>query len=698
MESITPDWPPVSVGASVSSQERELLPDEHRQLDVSDLPEDTVSERSSPTVADAFPEAESADGLSEDITLANESNTVVTEGGIAGTRVSDPLADLRSIGQSNLQSPGPPPMVRAASLGFDEVVAATPSVPSNNMPLGTFSSPGSLIDIQPMGDARAATPVVDNGPIPFFQQSEPLGAVGGVDFFASLPGQQPSIRVENSETGASSTTSSQQPYISPVTSSPSGPSPSGASIISLETATMTGQKPSVPANSIDVNAAPPSHAAQFPISAAATTLMPATQPLFAANFDILNRAHLTTSKVPQATAVLDPKYQNLPTKRWTDPSVFYDIPPRDPIGEIFPKAFPVDTGPRPARKILRVDDVASESDPFLALIDANSWRSVAILARQRLIATHPTQVKEIMRLWFVRLTALARLKLFEFASSELHKVGATDLDPPNLRYEKYLDVFPNANGSMLSFEIRLFWARIPSFKGHHQESINRMYKLLYICRRMVQQCKSGSGKSEDEPESVWRNREGQIQLQIANLLLDLKDHRAASAVLRAVSQSRASDANLLSALGRVHLQMGNVTTARDVFQRVSDLVSKDVSQSARHDLVLSNRAFLHMAEGEWESAVNCLTQLLGLNPTSVVCVNNLALCQLYTGNVGQAVSFLDSIAIDMPRKAGVCEELLFNLCSLYDLTDMSVERKRKLLGSVVSRFAGDDFDPACLKL
>lgn len=53
--------------------------------------------------------------------------------------------------------------------------------------------------------------------------------------------------------------------------------------------------------------------------------------------------------------------------------------------------------------------------------------------------------------------------------------------------------------------------------------------------------------------------------------------------------------------------------------------------------------------------------------------------------------------IDMPGKAGVCEELLFNLCSLYELTDLTAERKRKLVGNVVARFAGDDFETACLK-
>ncbi|KAI9104534.1 hypothetical protein DFS34DRAFT_575911, partial [Phlyctochytrium arcticum] len=329
----------------------------------------------------------------------------------------------------------------------------------------------------------------------------------------------------------------------------------------------------------------------------------------------------------------------------------------------------------------------------------NSWRSVAILARQRLLAMHPAEVKEIMRWWFVRLLALAKLKLFEFASGELTKVGCVDLDPPNLRYEKYPECFPDIKGSMLSFEIRMFWARLPGFKGAQQESISRFYRLLHMTRQMIRTCNfSGDGVAEMEPKHRWMAREAQIQIQIANLLIDLKDYRPASAILRALSVTRPDDPDLLSGLGRLYLQLGNMGAARSVFTRTADLIGRDPSLTKRPDLLLGNEAFLRMSEGDWERAVITLTQLLGLNPSSAVWVNNLALCQLYTGNVGQAVSFLDSIAIDMPRKAGVCEELLFNLCSLYDLTDLSIERKRKLLATVVSRSAGDDFDPACLKL
>ncbi|KAI8996702.1 hypothetical protein BC832DRAFT_535314 [Gaertneriomyces semiglobifer] len=336
------------------------------------------------------------------------------------------------------------------------------------------------------------------------------------------------------------------------------------------------------------------------------------------------------------------------------------------------------------------------SDPLLGLVDAASWRGAAVLAKRKLIETHPVQVKDIMRLWLLRLTALIRLRQFEFAYTELERLDVGNYHNVEWRYETYPDVFPGMSGCMITFEIKSLWATMPGRHGNHGESLNRLYQLVSECKGMARRCRAVNGTADDEAESVWLSRGQALQLQVASYLVELRDYRTAGAILHALSHTSV-DPDILSALGRIFMQAGNVSIAQTIFKRVNEVLGS-ADASVRPDLVLSNSACIFMCDGDWERAAAYLTQLLTLNPSSAVCVNNLALCQLYSGNVSQAVSFLDSSIIDVPKKAGVAEQILFNLCSLYDLMDVSHERKKLLVTNVLSRFVGDDFDPSCLKL
>ncbi|TPX60692.1 hypothetical protein PhCBS80983_g01653 [Powellomyces hirtus] len=682
MDSIPADWPPTSEIPPQSQQQQqqqhqdtELLIDEHHQLAASDLLEDdslpTPAANGEATMP-SRPASGSADALPEDVTLGNESPTQ----DVPDLMLSGPVFTPTETAAANA-----PPMARDSVAGFDDVSAT--AGPQPGMPLSAFSAPGSLLDVQPFQSTNTARegylqqhPVADDGPIPFVQAPT---ANADVDFFASLPDASPDVNRPLPTTSATMKLP-MDPLLEGVsptaasTTSPSGTSPSAASIISLETASTSGQRPISADKSLPT--LPPHQFMPQPVK-------PDRRPssFFTPSF--------FTSAPP-----LDPKFAHLPTCRWIDPTVFYDIPPRDPVGEIFPKAFPA-TGhnapPRPPRKLVRVEDVQAEPDPLLALVSAHSWRAVASYCRAQLIQTHPTDIPVIMRLWFVRIWALTKLKLHEFASSELNKI-APDLNAPQFQYEAYPDIFPGRTGSMISFEIRMFWARMPALKGRPMEAINRLYALLHKTR--------WSTIPTDATPARSATRAIQLQLAIANIfLVDLNDHRAATAILLALTQQHPTDANLASSLGRLYLQVGNVPAARAVFARHTPTTNSTSSSPT----ALANSAFLSIAEGLFSTALPPLTALLAhattdQQPTEQAThVNNLALAHLYTGNVSQAVSFLDSVVVDQPRRAAACEDLLFNLTSLYDLCDCSVDRKRKLVAGVVARFAGDGFNTACLK-
>ena len=117
----------------------------------------------------------------------------------------------------------------------------------------------------------------------------------------------------------------------------------------------------------------------------------------------------------------------------------------------------------------------------------------------------------------------------------------------------------------------------------------------------------------------------------------------------------------------------------------------------RPDIILSNRAFLLIAKDRYKEAIPYFTDLLTLMPESASAINNLAVCHLYSGDVGQGASFLESFLVTHPTLGGSRPEMVFNLTSMYDLTDSSVAKKRALL-KVLVQGCGDDFDATVLKL
>ncbi|KAJ3330012.1 hypothetical protein HDU76_006666 [Blyttiomyces sp. JEL0837] len=508
---------------------------------------------------------------------------------------------------------------------------------------------------------------------------------------------------------------------------------------------------------------------------------------------------------PPVLADLDPLYQNLPTRSWTEPTMFHDLPPQDAIGDAINRMFPLTEGARPLRRLLRVDEAERKYGPdgaLTALIMSNSWRAACVLARDRLVhvlSRTPQRVEDIMRWWYVRLVGLERLRRWDVLAAEMERLMGSIAATPNggskaWRFEAYPEVFPGRKGDMVSFEIRVMWARLPALRGGVSDAISRIYALILEARKVakelekvaaekvnlmdvgfgggdvgdgfVARLKIGgggqvtTGTTSTEPLSLWRSRVSQLQLVVARLLLEMKDYRLASAVMEELIKTHPTDVDLLSALGRLHLQYGNVVDAHAIFTRIEDILLKgqaprksaiaidgkpsvdpfdsvlQQSQSTtlmpptqatpssdariqpfeckRPELVLSNRAFYAIAaDADWETACRYLTELVSINAPSADsspesnmanpgdkagAINNLAVCHLYMGNVGQALSFLETLAVENPSLAGGCPSLLFNLATLYDLADQSLERKRRLLGTVVASGAGDDLETACLKM
>lgn len=113
--------------------------------------------------------------------------------------------------------------------------------------------------------------------------------------------------------------------------------------------------------------------------------------------------------------------------------------------------------------------------------------------------------------------------------------------------------------------------------------------------------------------------------------------------------------------------------------------------------MLSNRAFVLFSQDKFNEAAEYLTDLVTLYPDSVSVMNNLAICHLYSGNVGQGSSFLESFMVTHPTLGGSRPELIFNLSSMFDLADSSISKKRALL-KVIIHGCGDNFEGEAMKI
>lgn len=82
-----------------------------------------------------------------------------------------------------------------------------------------------------------------------------------------------------------------------------------------------------------------------------------------------------------------------------------------------------------------------------------------------------------------------------------------------------------------------------------------------------------------------------------------------------------TDAELLSKVGYVQLQLGDLLGAQQTFTKVDSLLA-DTLDNDLLNLAGRNRGLLHFAEKEYAKAFNEFTAVLGRNPQDIVSANN----------------------------------------------------------------------------
>ncbi|KAG6890323.1 hypothetical protein C0995_009530 [Termitomyces sp. Mi166 len=359
------------------------------------------------------------------------------------------------------------------------------------------------------------------------------------------------------------------------------------------------------------------------------------------------------------------------------PTMFLPIPNTDPLTILLTKyIYPPENRP--------VRDVTGDwqRSDFNTLVMTNSWRALARMARDRLVAANPEDVTLILDLWYLRLASLARLRLFNQASAECNNLFVVlhAIEPLDAREWVFSRVLP--------FELEVLNARVKYWSGDHMGHLDALNALLRKCRS-----KARKEKGNEVTVSMWKERGARVCLIIASQLVEMKDYRAAIKLLEPLcEQGETSTAPLRSSIGRIYLQSGEIQTAAKYFEIVS------TDPSAGQELKDMNAGLLACAEGDWARASSLFEASITKDANNFVAVNNLAVALLGQGKLQEGISALEAPLKASPSSVVVAEPFLFNLSTLYELHSGTVaENKRKLLLEV-AKWSGDGLRTTCLKM
>ncbi|KAJ7782029.1 hypothetical protein DFH07DRAFT_728648 [Mycena maculata] len=361
------------------------------------------------------------------------------------------------------------------------------------------------------------------------------------------------------------------------------------------------------------------------------------------------------------------------------PTMFLPIPNTDPLTTLLNKYIhPPDKRP--------VRDLTGEwqRTDFHTLVMSNRWRALARMARDRIVTSDPEDLTLILGLWYLRLSSLARLRLFNQTTAECTNLFSliNAIEPPATRAWLYERVLP--------FELEVMHARLKYWTGDHMAYLDALYALLH-------KCKTRSRRAKGEPTAVamWKERGARICLILASQLMEMKDYAAAAKLLEPLCEQGdgVTSPAMRSALARIYLQSGNLARAAHHIAAVA------ADASTPPPMKEMNAALLAAAEGDWEQASELLRAgVLEENPDNYTAVNNMCVALLSQGKLKEGIEVMEKALKASPQSVVIAEPFLFNLSTLYELRSATaIENKRNLLVEV-AKWSGDGLKTTCLKM
>jgi tetratricopeptide (TPR) repeat protein len=192
---------------------------------------------------------------------------------------------------------------------------------------------------------------------------------------------------------------------------------------------------------------------------------------------------------------------------------------------------------------------------------------------------------------------------------------------------------------------------------------------------------------------LWKSRSLQVTYAIGNCLLTLKDYRLAVSIFESlIDMDLEHKLELLSAIGRIYLQLGNISAAMTTFGEVEAVCGPE--QVA---MVKMNRGLVQVALANYKEGQQVFQEVVQSEPNNALAVNNLAACLVYQGRLKEAVTILEELVWRNPAE-NLQESVLFNLCTAYELESSQSFDKKKAMLELVASHHGDNINITCLKI
>lgn len=364
------------------------------------------------------------------------------------------------------------------------------------------------------------------------------------------------------------------------------------------------------------------------------------------------------------------------------------------------------------RSVLTASDVTQDERGLRKLIQTGCYRA-AINLSGRLISIYAQGYGKInqpskhtphsLQLWYTRLSLLAKLKQDDLLEKESKPFG--DLDKPDMYFTFYPELYGTRPGSMASFAFRLFLAEAPYHYGKAKEALDKLYKILSIVDKILLNLQNGlTGEGNDAKLSdvekkdatrLWSGRKSRVLISIVNCAVGTKNYILAIEMLEKLCKCHSWTPEQLqifqSSIGRIHLFLGDVTTAEEL------LNNRIVRTNATMARELVDKGLIAVAKNSFQEAFNCFQSASNLDPSNVMLINNMAVCLLYAGQLKGAVHLYENAVARNPSKS-LQEPVLLNMCTSYELHTNHCKQTKLHLLRQLNRHKGDAIDIQCLKL
>lgn len=372
------------------------------------------------------------------------------------------------------------------------------------------------------------------------------------------------------------------------------------------------------------------------------------------------------------------------------------------------------------RKVLTVSDVSKDERGLRELIQAECFRA-AVNLTGRLLTMYGQGLNKqgqpskhtvyTIQLWFTRFCLLLKLNAFQVLDSEASPWW--DLDKPDLYYQFYPELYGGKPGTIVPFQMRLLLAGLPAYLKNYSLAFVRLYSVLATVRKILSNLENGksedgsllelSPKERDISKKVWSSREARVLHSVINVALMAKNFVLAIEVLKSladksvsVNQKRA----LESALGRIFLQLGDISNAEKCFTIARSLKQnkKNTLNANTADLrELVDQGLVNVAQNAYQEAYDCFQKASLLDPSNIMILNNMAVCLLYMGQLKNALTILTT-AIDCNPSLALHEAFLINVCTLFELESSHCNQNKLSLLRQIAKYRGDAINVSCLKL